>query len=48
MRILQMENESTRKNYITKGFEREISIRKKQNEDLEKMALYILSFLEKN
>ena len=45
MRILQMENESIRTEYIKKGFERESYIRNKQDEDLGKMAHYILSFL---
>ncbi|WP_173473409.1 glycosyltransferase [Fibrobacter succinogenes] len=45
MRILQMENKSIRSEYIKKGFERESYIRSKQDEDLEKMAHYILSFL---
>lgn len=46
MRILQMENKDIRNEYITKGYKRESFIREKQDKDLEKLAYYILSFLE--
>lgn len=46
MRILQMEDESVRNYYIKKGYEREACVRRKQDEDLEKMARYILSFVK--
>lgn len=46
MRILQMENSETKMHFIKKGIEREKIIAKKQAEDLESFAEYILSYIK--
>lgn len=45
MRILQMEDENVRVKYKTRGLERENQIRAKQDEDLDRMCEYLLTFI---
>lgn len=47
MRVMQMEDECTRQDYIKKGFERQNAIQQKQDKDLFAIANYILSFIKK-
>ena len=46
MRILQMEDEPLRLNYIQKGYSRQIEIEKKQEEDLTALCHFIMSFVK--
>ena len=46
MRILYLESERVRKQFVEKGKKRELEIREKQTGDLEKLCSYILSFCE--
>ena len=46
MRILYLENERIREQFVDKGKKRELEIREKQTSDLEKLCSYILSFCE--
>lgn len=48
MRILQMENQEIRMDYAKRGKLRQQQIEIRQNEDLQKMCKYVLSFLKEN
>ncbi|AWV98044.1 glycosyltransferase family 4 protein [Arcticibacterium luteifluviistationis] len=48
MRILQMENENTRKRFMSKALNQSNVIQKKQQEDLDRFSEYLLSFIQKN
>ena len=45
MRVLQIEDAATRQMYVQKGFKRQQVIEQRQQEDLESLCRYLLSFL---